>query len=334
MAPGGVPLCGDSNISQDCILLMRHEQAQHRRKSVTKLLMTDQQTSWIALCSTELSAEINPFGAQLSVLRDGGGRDLLWNGDPAFWTGRAPILFPIVGSLAGGRYRLGSKAYPLPRHGFARGKSFEVIDATVTKAAFRLKTDDSTLQVYPFRFQLDVNFELQGATLSVISTVRNLGEADMPASIGYHPGFRWPLPYGQPRASHFIEFSNDEGPSVRRLNADGLLTAQRHPTPVSHRRLALEDALFQDDVVIFDEIHSRSVAYGADKGPRIRVSYPDATFMGVWTKPGADFICIEPWQGIADEAGFSGELGSKLGVFTLPAGAAQSITMQISLTAE
>jgi galactose mutarotase-like enzyme len=293
--------------------------------------MQDQQT-WIALRSTELSAEINPFGAQLSVLRDRGGRDLLWNGDPAFWTGRAPILFPIVGSLRGGSYRLGSKAYPLPRHGFARGKSFEVIDATATQATFRLKSDESTLQVYPFRFQLDVNFALQDATLSVISTVRNTGDADMPASIGYHPGFRWPLPYGQPRASHFIEFSNHEGPSIRRLDSDGLLTAERHPTPVSHRRLALEDALFRDDVVIFDEIRSRSVAYGADKGPLIRVSYPDATFLGVWTKPGADLICIEPWQGIADEAGFSGDFGSKLGVFTLVAGAAQSITMEISLT--
>ncbi|MDB6105495.1 MAG: Aldose 1-epimerase [Gammaproteobacteria bacterium] len=295
------------------------------------LSMQDEKASWIPLSSAELSAEVNPLGAQLSVLRDAEGRELLWNGDPAVWAGRSPLLFPIVGTLAGGSYRLGSKAYPLPRHGFARGRQFDVAAASSSSATFRLKADEASVQVYPFRFQLDVDFALDGATLSVTSSVRNTGEEDMPASIGYHPGFRWPLPYGESRAAHFIEFADDEGPSIRRLGADGLLSPERHPTPVSHRRLALDDALFRDDVVIFDEIRSRSVSYGADNGPRIRVSYPDALYLGVWTKPGAPFICIEPWQGIADEAGFSGDFRTKLGVFTLAPGAAQSLTMHISL---
>jgi galactose mutarotase-like enzyme len=293
--------------------------------------MTDQQPPWIPLRSADLSAEINPFGAQLSILRDRSGRDLLWNGDPAFWAGRAPILFPIVGAVAGGSYRVGSAAYRLPRHGFARVRPFELVTTTSAKCEFRLKADESTLQVYPFQFELDVSFALQGATLIVTSSVRNTGKEDMPASIGYHPGFRWPLPYGQPRASHFIEFATAEGPSIRRLNADGLLTSERHPTPVADRRLTLDDALFRDDVVIFDELHSRSVTYGADKGPRIRVTYPDATFLGVWTKPGADLVCIEPWQGIADEAGFSGEFTDKLGVFSVPPGRAQELKMEITL---
>jgi galactose mutarotase-like enzyme len=293
--------------------------------------MQDQKTSWIALSSAELSAEVNPLGAQLSVMRDAEGRELLWDGDPAVWAGRAPLLFPIVGTLAGGSYRLGSKAYSLPRHGFARVRQFDVVAATSSSATFRLSADEATGKVYPFRFQLDVDFALHGGTLSVTSSVRNLGQEEMPASIGYHPVFRWPLPYGEPRAAHFIEFADDEGPSIRRLDANGLLSAERHPTPVSHRRLALDDALFRDDVVIFDEIRSRSVTYGTDTGPRIRVSYPDARYLGVWTKPGAPFICIEPWQGIADEAGFSGDFRTKLGVFTLAPGAAQSLTMQISL---
>lgn len=293
--------------------------------------MPDQQTPWIALRSAQLTALINPFGAQLSVLQDPAGCDLLWNGDPAVWSGRAPILFPIVGTLAGGSYRVGSKVYRLPRHGFARGRLFEVVAATASQATFRLQADAETLQVYPFRFQLDVNFALAGTTLAVTSSVRNMGEADMPASIGYHPGFRWPLPYGRARAAHFIEFADHEGPSIRRLDAAGLLTAQRHPTPLANRRLALDDSLFRDDVVIFDDIQSRSVTYGADTGPRLRVAYPDAQYLGVWTKPGADFICIEPWRGIADEAGFAGDFGAKAGVFTVAAGATQSLQMQLSL---
>ena len=293
--------------------------------------MPDQPTGWISLRSKELSAAVNPLGAQLSILRDGSGRDLLWNGDPAVWAGRAPILFPTIGELAGGHFRVGAQTYKLPRHGFARTKPFDVVATTATEATFRLNADESTAQVYPFQFQLDVRFALAGATLSVTSSVRNRGRRDMPASIGYHPGFRWPLPYGQPRAAHFIEFANDEGPVIRRLDAHGLLSTARHPTPLSGRRLLLDDSLFRDDVVIWDDPHSRSVTYGAESGPRIRVAYPDATYLGVWTKPGAEFVCIEPWHGIADEAGFQGELEDKLGAFTVPPGGVQELNMQITL---
>ncbi len=295
------------------------------------MVETQPHPAWVALSSGELSAQVDPLGAQLSVLRDSGGADLLWNGDASVWAGRAPILFPIVGSLAGGQYRLGSATYPLPRHGFARAKPFEVLEQGATRAIFRLQADAQTLQVYPFQFQLDVSFALQGTTLCISSTVRNVGHEPLPASIGYHPALRWPLPYGAARAAHYIEFEHDEGPSIRRLDAAGLLSAVRHPTPLAHRRLLLDDSLFQNDVVIFDEPRSRSLTYGADAGPRIRVSYPDARYLGLWTKPGAGFICIEPWQGIADEAGRSVDFREKLGVFTLAPGAARALTMQITL---
>jgi len=293
-----------------------------------------QSPAWISLKSSELSAEINPLGAQLSVLRDARGRELLWNGDPAVWAGRAPILFPIVGTLAGGRYRLGSSSYPLSRHGFARGRLFQVLEVAASSALLRLQADADTLKVYPFQFQLDVSIALNGPTVSVSSSVRNLGNEDMPASIGYHPGFRWPLPYGEPRASHFIEFATDEGPSVRRLDGSGLVAAERHPTPVAQRRLPLQDSLFENDVVIFDDIRSRAVTYGSDKGPRIRLGFPDARFLGLWTRPGAGFICIEPWHGISDEAGFAGDFKDKWGVFTVPPGISRQLSMDITLEAE
>ena len=106
---------------------------------------------------------------------------------------------------------------------------------------------------------------------------------------------------------------------------------ERHPTPVSHRRLTLADALFRDDVLIFDEINSRSVTYGSDEGPRIRVSFPDAPYLGIWTKPRAPFICIEPWHGITDRQGFAGDFRDKEGVFVLPGGNARQTTMAITL---
>src|SRR5688572_15595165 len=161
-------------------------------------------TQWVALRSSDISAQIDPLGAQLSVLQDRAGRDLLWRGDPAVWAGRAPILFPIVGTLAGGRYRLGDRSYALGRHGFARGKPFEVVSTTPSSAVFRLRADESTLAVYPFRFELDVAFAVAGATLTVVASVRNTGEEDLPASLGFHPGFLWPLPSAPSRSSHYL----------------------------------------------------------------------------------------------------------------------------------
>jgi galactose mutarotase-like enzyme len=287
--------------------------------------------SWVSITSGGLNAQIDPHGAQLSALRAGDGSELLWNGDPTVWAGRAPLLFPIVGVLAGGVYRLGSKTYPLSRHGFARDKIFSLQSSSPSSAAFRLGADESTLAVYPFRFELDVRYEFSGAALTLTTTIRNLGEEDMPASFGYHPGFCWPLPFGQPRDAHFIEFETDEPAAVRRIDAAGLLTPARHSTPVKNRRLELTDALFQEDVLIFDQVESRSVSYGTALGPRLRIGFSDASYLGVWTKPGARFICIEPWHGITDPEGFAGDLMQKPGVRVLKAGEAFFAKMDITL---
>jgi galactose mutarotase-like enzyme len=289
------------------------------------------QNQWVTLSSGELTAAVDPLGAQLSILQDRAGRDLLWNGDASVWAGRAPLLFPIVGALVGGAYSLDSKLFFLSRHGFARGKLFELESSTAASASFRLRPDDESFQVYPFRFELNVHFALDGPTLNIIARVHNKGDADMPASFGFHPAFRWPLPFGPERSDHFIEFADNETAPIRRLNAEGLLTPTAHPTPIHRRRLALADSLFSDDVIIFDDIRSRSVTYGADTGPRIQVGFPDAPYLGVWTKPNAHFICIEPWHGLADPEGFSGDFRTKPGVFSVAAGTATVIKMSITL---
>jgi galactose mutarotase-like enzyme len=286
---------------------------------------------WVSIRSDVLSAEIDPLGAQLSVLRNNAALDLLWDGDPAVWAGRAPLLFPIVGVLAGGAYRLGLKTYPLGRHGFARGKLFSIESTSSSAAVFRLAADEASLQVYPFQFALRVRYQLKGATLSVTTSIRNQDDADMPASFGYHPGFRWPLPFGQARSAHFVEFETDEPAPARRIDSAGLLTATRHPTPIAGRRLVLADSLFQEDVLIFDQINSRSVLYGSSHGPRLKIDFPDTACLGVWTKPGAPFICIEPWHGITDPEGFSGDFKDKPGVFVVKGGESFCARMDITL---
>jgi galactose mutarotase-like enzyme len=195
------------------------------------------------------------------------------------------LLFPIVGALAGGHYRLGRDSYPLSRHGFARGNRFDVAEATDRRATFVLRASGQTRQVYPFSFELWVEFELTAAVLTVTTRVVNAGAEVLAASLGYHPAFRWPLPYGSDRSAHFLEFEREEADFVRRLDANGLLTPERHATPLVGRRLSLTDSPFINDAIIFDDVRSRTVSYGATAGPRIEVRLFDAPYLGVWSKP-------------------------------------------------
>ena len=285
----------------------------------------------IAIASPQLSADIHPFGAQLFALRDAQGRDLLWNGDAAFWTGRAPILFPIVGELAGGQYRLGEERYRLSRHGFARGKTFALVARSPSSLLLRLSSDAQSLGIYPFTFELDIGFALDAAALTVTAQIKNLGTDMMPASFGFHPALRWPLPYGQPRDDHRILFERDELAPVRRLDADGLIRPETFPTPISHRELRLRDDLFTSDALIFDTLASRSVTYGASEGPQVMVASEGMPYMGLWTKPGAGFICIEPWAGLADPQGYAGDIRDKPGIFLVQPGETKTCAMTISL---
>lgn len=291
------------------------------------------QSTWLTLGSHALTAQIDPLGAQLSSLRDASGHELLWDGDPAFWTGRAPVLFPIVGELAGGVYRLAGKSYSLPRHGFARHKHFDVLTSSATTATLQLSSDPQTLTVYPFPFRLQIRFGIAGSTLTVTSSVSNGGTEPMPASFGYHPAFRWPLPFGALRAEHTLAFEVEEPAPIRRLDAHGLLTPVRYPTPIRARRLQLDDALFTHDALILDAVRSQSVSYGAATGPRLLVHFPDTPYLGLWSKPGAPFVCIEPWHGLADPVGFTGDVAQKPGIFIVPPAGQREFSMHVTLEA-
>ena len=278
-----------------------------------------------------LSAEIDNHGAQLHALRDAEGRDLLWDGDPAVWTGRAPLLFPIVGALNHGRYRLDGHAYILPKHGFARTSPFALVEQTTSAAAYILHSSDEILAAYPFRFALRVQFAIDGGVLTMTATVANHDSRDMPASFGFHPALRWPLPYGGARAEHRILFDQDEPDPIRRIDKEGLVRPDTLPTPVQGRELVLRDDLFEDDVVILDRVRSRGLTYGPPTGPKLRIEFPDSPYLGLWTKPGAGYVCIEPWHGVADPQGYDGDLRDKPGVFVLKPGESRDCVMSICL---
>lgn len=288
---------------------------------------------WLTITSGALTAAINPFGAELSSLRDADGRELMTDADPAFWTGRAPLLFPIVGAVNGDVIRVDGVEYPLPKHGFARRLPFAVVKHEADRATFRLTDSEQTRAAWPFAFVLEVTFAITDATLSIMVRIGNPGEAPMPASFGFHPAFAWPLPYGAPRGDHRIVFEHAEPAPLRALTEDGLFLPEPRPSPLDGDTLHLADDLFTADALIWDRLESQAVTYGAPNGPQLRVAFPDTPQLGIWTKPGAQYVCIEPWHGHADPAGYTGEFRDKPGVFTVPPGGEQRCEMQVTLTA-
>jgi len=156
--------------------------------------------------------------------------------------------------------------------------------------------------------------------------VTNRGDGVMPASFGFHPALRWPLPYGKPRAAHEIVFERNEPAPIRRP-IDGLLSSAHFPTPVRDRRLTLHDSLFEDGALVFDRLASRRLVYG----DALSVAFPRMPHLGIWTMPGAGYVCIEPWQGHASPEGFDGELADKPGMVAIMPGATESFAMSIGL---
>ncbi|AHE56509.1 aldose 1-epimerase family protein [Sphingomonas sanxanigenens] len=285
----------------------------------------------VRIASAALSATIAPLGAELQTLGDADGRDLLWNGDPAYWTGRAPLLFPFVGRLGGDAYRLDGQSHALGQHGFARRRSFALVEQAPAHVLFRLTDDEETRLLYPFAFELDAEYRIDGATLAMTITARNTGDRPLPASFGYHPAFRWPLPYGAAREDHRILFEKDE-PAPLRVLAGGLVSPERVPSPVEGRSLPLNDALFARDAMIWDRLESRQLLYGAENGPQLDIAFPDTPWLGIWTKPGAGYVCIEPWAGIADPEGFEGEIWEKPGIVAIEPGGERRFRMIVTLT--
>lgn len=290
----------------------------------------------LTIGSGDLTARINPFGAELWSLTDALGREFMTDADPAFWGGHAPLLFPIVGALNGDRYLLEGLEYALPKHGFARNSLFETIELDESRACFRLTDSEATRAVYPFAFALEVEFRLEGMTLHMTATVRNTGEAQLPFSFGYHPAFAWPLPGGSEKADHVIAFAEPEPQPIRRIDPpSGLLLSEVFESPVEGHHLELDAALFEPDAIIWDAPTSRSLTFGTPGGSQLAIAFPDTPMLGIWQKPGARYLCIEPWQGHADPVGFAGEFRSKPGIVELEPGASRSFRMDVTvLTAD
>jgi galactose mutarotase-like enzyme len=286
----------------------------------------------ISLKSAALAVEIAVLGAELQSLRDADGRDYLHDGS-SFWSGRAPLLFPIVGAIKGDRHVVDGTSYTLEKHGFARYSTFEVVETAPDRALFRLEDSEASRAQYPYRFRLDVEFALAGAKLATLATVLNTDNQPIPVAFGFHPAFKWPLPGAGQKRDQVIDFAREEPEPITRIDTEGLIVREES-SPVQGRRLHLEDSLFDEDALIFLKANSRSLRYGPASGgsPSLQVDFETMPHLGIWTKPGgAPFLCIEPWSGYASPSNFSGSLMEKPGSLILAPGEAKTFGMSVEL---
>jgi galactose mutarotase-like enzyme len=285
----------------------------------------------IEITSGKLTARINPLGAELTSLTDKQGHEYLSSGDPAFWRGRAPLLFPIVGRLQGDSLRIDGQSFAMEKHGFARRSTFELVTHETDWALFRLTDDAATRAQYPFSFALDAEFALAETWLEMTVTVRNTGDAPLPFSFGYHPAFAWPIPGGGGREAHEIVFENAETGALRRVTPEGMIGPDAKASPVHGDRFRLNDALFADDALVWTDLASHRLTYGAPGATALVIDFPDTPHLGIWTKPGAAFVCVEPWAGHADPLGYRGDFHEKPGVMTLDPMAERSFRMDVAV---
>lgn len=285
----------------------------------------------IRIASDVLAAVIAPLGAELQSITDGQGREYMTNADPAFWSGRAPLLFPIIGRLQDDRLRIDDTVYTMEKHGFARKALFTLVEQAPQAARFRLEDDATTQAQYPFAFRLEAEYRLDGWTLHQTISVHNTGAVALPFSFGFHPAFAWPLPGGGARADHEIVFEADEPATLRRVTPEGTIDPAPKPSPVQGNRFRLHDALFADDALVWTDLASRGLRYGAAHSTQLDIAFPDTPALGIWTKPGAAFVCVEPWAGHADPEGYTGDFRDKPGVMTLAPGDARRFRMDVTV---
>jgi len=261
------------------------------------------------ITSGALSARISNLGAELQSLTHEG-TELLWQGDPAYWSGRAPLLFPIVGRAPGDEIAVDGARATMNQHGFAR-RSHWILARRCEAGCTHILGDTPEIRaVYPRPFRLTQSHAVTGATLSVTVEVANTGAAALPFGLGFHPAFAWPLPGATGPAE--IRLDNGAEPALARLDGDGLLAPEALPSPFSRGRLTVTPDLFDADAMIFPEGAGSGLSYSAPGAPRLSFRFDNCPALGIWSKPGgAPFLCIEPWHGLAARAGSGPEIADR-----------------------
>jgi len=272
------------------------------------------------LSNSKITLEVQSQGAELCSLRDTAGIEYLWQADPAIWNRHAPILFPIVGRLENDQYIHQGKPYSLPQHGFARNRNFTLLEHTDRTLVYQILPTEETLSSYPFQFELQILYRLLEEGVEVEYGVHNHGDEMMPFSIGAHPGLNLPLDEGDRIEDCFLELEKEETLYSRQISANNLLSAESILAVDHSNRIPLSSTLFDHDALIFMDLPFDRLTLGSHKNDRrVSVEFPNFPQLGIWSIPGAPYVCIEPWFGYLDPEKPYGEFCNKPDIIHLKA---------------
>ncbi|NJB87444.1 galactose mutarotase-like enzyme [Lewinella marina] len=275
-----------------------------------------------SLQNDQLSIKINGTGAELkSLIKKETGQEYMWEGDPDVWAGTAPVLFPIIGSLKDGKTTIDGKEYRIPKHGLIRhNDQLEFFSKVEDRIIFRLCSNEDTLERYPFHFDFRITFRLRNEHLIIYHEVMNTDERPILFHLGGHPAFRVPFFEGDRYEDYLLRFEHPETSRTYEVTDAGTIGDDTHEVPWTENGtvLPLTHDLFRQDALVFKDLNSRSVLLESrNHGPVLKLDYAGWTHLGIWAKPHGDFVCIEPWIGLADSAHSDGQFEHKEGIISL-----------------
>ncbi|MCG3701368.1 aldose 1-epimerase family protein [Aliarcobacter butzleri] len=259
-----------------------------------------------------ITAQIKSFGAELNSLKKCDENfEYIWQANIKYWARHSPVLFPIVGRLKEDSYFYKNKKYSLSQHGFARDKEFEIVQNEANFIEFRLKSDEKSLEFYPFFFELNICYKLDKNSLIVSYKVKNKSDEKMYFSIGAHPAFNT-------QVCDFLEFENIKTTKRYFLDEKGLIY-KNEDLNLENSKLCLDKDLFKDDALVFNDSNIKQITLkNIENKSRVKVKFDNFPYLGIWSKPNdAPFVCIEPWFGVADEENANQKIEDKKGILSL-----------------
>lgn len=273
------------------------------------------------LKNDKLKISVKKTGAELCEISSLKNKtDFMWHADPNIWGSYAPNLFPIIGALKENQFSFENQKYELPKHGFVRHNQDVVLhEESENSLTFKLISNDLLLKSYPFEFGFYITYTLTDNTIEVKYTVKNTGSKSMYFSVGGHPAFKCPVYDNEKYEDYLLEFEYPENSKRHLIHMkNGLISPKTETVFNDSNILQLTHDLFNNDALVFKDLKSRKVTLKSNKnGAILSINYDDFPYLGIWAKPNGNYVCIEPWLGIADSEATNQNLKDKEGILSL-----------------
>ena len=276
-----------------------------------------------SISNGQLEVSVLSTGAEISNIKSiKSGKEYMWDADPEVWGSHAPVLFPTIGSLKNDECTIEGKSYTIPKHGFIRNNNDLILKSkTDEELVFQLDYSEDTLLIYPYKFSFTISYKLEGNALIVSHKVENFDDSTIHFALGAHPGFKCPMNEGEVYSDYYLEFEKKETTALTLLSDDGLVSDRTESLLEDSSILNLHNDIFINDALILKDLESRKVSLKSHKSDQVlTVAYSDFPYLGLWAKPNAPFVCIEPWIGTADHESTDGDFLKKDQLIALPKG--------------